>query len=90
MTEKYIKHALFRLGNRMNRNANLIQDASLGKLSKLRRRALRHLAEINKIRDFWADHQTRSRRPKIIRPPCPCAGGNYWQTRLFRGRREFR
>lgn len=62
--------ALFRLANRLEINASHIRNANLPHhLITPRRRMLRHLKELNQIRDRWSDaHKPARRRRKDTRP----------------------
>ena len=62
---------LWYLANRISRSAEQIRDARLpSHLGIHKRRLLRHLNELNQVRDWWADHfsPTRRRRPALVSP----------------------
>ena len=63
MQDRSVIRQLWRLANRMSRNAALIRESRHPHhLAKSRQRAIRHLQELNKIRDYWADHKEPTRR----------------------------
>jgi hypothetical protein len=62
--------ALWRLANRLETNAERVRQATKPHhLSYPKMRMLRHLMELNSIRDYWIDHYKPTRRKKVqIRP----------------------
>lgn len=73
---------LYYLANRISRNAERIREASLPHhLTVPRRRLLRHLAELNRLRDRWAAVHVRTRRPRRVKPLflCPCDDHSPWR-----------
>lgn len=61
---------LWRLANRLSKNAELIREATKPHhLTPGKTRLLRHLTELNNIRDHWADTYQPSRRKKTPAKP---------------------
>lgn len=83
MDKKAIRQ-LWRLADRMGRNAAVIRNAELPcQLNKTRLRALKHLNELTAIRQAWAERFTPTRRPKHDPNPmlCQCQMPSFWAGR---------
>lgn len=91
MRERIITRRLWRLGNRIANNAEVIRNASKPHhLSVVRKRYLRHLVELTKIKDRWSDtyKATRKRGRPDLRCPCPPPSHHWHFRRMAKGRRE--
>lgn len=88
MIDKQVVRALWRLANRLDTNASQIRNANLPHhLTTPRKRMLRHLRELNHVRDRWADTHKPARRQRYNpRPQCACdsAGRFQWPKRIRR------
>jgi hypothetical protein len=74
MQDAQIVKKLFKIANRVSANAEVIREARRPwHLATARAQSLRHLKELNQIKDIWTDTYKPSRKRKFL--PYPLPGG---------------